>query len=274
MGASRIFISYSHKDEPYVRALARRIEGAGLEPWYFTESQSAGIHWPQRLLDVVSQASAVLVVISRASNSPDAEYVHSEVLLAQRERRAIIPLKIEQCSGPLDLMLAARNWINAWDGGDPLPRILAALPAHEVAGPAGLGADFALLTVDPAFRAHTGQRTLSLALPSSAALTEPGEPLTLCRIGRDPRGDLVFAATLTFVSRQHARVCALRGERGVSFMLFDDQSRHGTFVNGAPIAGSHTLSDGDRIGLGMARAMLHFEWVAPTGERVEGWEIG
>ncbi|NTU81037.1 MAG: TIR domain-containing protein [Chloroflexales bacterium] len=266
MSGTHLFISYSHKDEQYVRGLARRLIDAGIEPWYFTESQVPGISWPQRLLDAIGQARAVLVVISQASNSPEAEYVLSEVLLAQRERRFIIPLKIHPGRGPLDIMLAARNRINAWDGSDPLPRILAAIATQADAGPLGPATDVAQLSVAPQFREYANHATLDLALPAIPALLDSVAPVTLCRLGRDPRGDLVFAKALAFVSRQHARVSARSAPEGWAFILSDEGSSHGTFVNSSRIAEPHILLDGDQIGLGIPSPMLVFERLAVTGD--------
>lgn len=269
MSGSHIFISYSHQDERYVRELARRLREAGHDPWYFSESQPSGVNWAQRLLDVVSQARAVIVVISAASNSPAAEYVLAEVMLAQRERRFIIPLKIAPGGGPLDIVLAARNWVNAWDGADPLPRLLAAL-ATQLAPPPQPD-DIAQLSVAAEFRPHVSPHSFSLEPPGPAAFLEQGQPSILCRLGRDPRGDIVAARALAFVSRQHARI-AVRSQAGAAaFLLADEQSSHGTFVNGARITGPHELLDGDEIGLGTPRRMLVFSRLEPTGAPGEGW---
>lgn len=264
-----IFISYSHADEGYVRDLARRLEAASLKPWYFTESQTSGVNWAQRLTDVISQARAVLVVISAASNSPAAEYVLAEVMLAQRERRFIIPLRIAPSNGPLDVILAARNWVSALGGADPLPKILTALATQTSAS--ALPDDFAQLDVAPAFQVHLSPHRLNLVLPSAAAFVEQGQPTILCRLGRDPRNDIVATRELPFVSRQHARIYA-RIDAGVTtFLLADEQSRHGTFVNGARVTTPHPLFDGDAIGLGLPSSMLVFSRLAITAPPSEGW---
>jgi hypothetical protein len=224
------------------------------------------VSWPQRLVEVIRQAQAVLVIITSASNSSEAEYVLAEVMLAQRERRFIIPLKVDQSRGPLDIILAARNWITAWDGSDPLSKILAAIAAHvAVVGPPQ-GEDFAALSVDPTFRTYLNLESFNLSFPASAALLVQDESVTLCRLGRDPRGDIVVAGSLPYVSRQHAHIAAHTGSEGILFVLTDEQSRHGTYVNGARIDGSHTLLDGDHIGLGTPRCMLIFDRIAATAE--------
>jgi hypothetical protein len=263
-----LFISYSHKDEAYVRELARHLEAAGFQPWYFTESQPAGTSWAQQLLDAIVQARAVLVVISRASNAPEAEYVFAEVMLAQRERKQIIPLRIEPCTGPLDVLLASRNWLSALDGVDPIPRIVASLAYHPGGGSVAPADDYAQLIVHPGLREHFNRATIALE-PPAATLLVPPVTTVLCRIGRDPRNDLVVSGALVHVSRQHVQVQVRIDAAGTAFLLIDERSRHGTFVNGVRLAEPVVLRDGDEIGLGAPRCLLLFSRLEATGDPPE-----
>jgi two-component system cell cycle response regulator len=70
-------------------------------------------------------------------------------------------------------------------------------------------------------------------------------------IGRDP--DVAISLPDHSLSRQHARVTGAGG----TYKIEDLGSTNGTFVDGARIAGSHTLEDGCRIHLG-TRTVLHF----------------
>ena len=67
-------------------------------------------------------------------------------------------------------------------------------------------------------------------------------PFTL---GRQSDNDLTLLDSR--ISRRHARIT----EDDHGYMLEDDGSRHGTFVNGQRIAGPHRLMPGDQISLGV-----------------------
>ena len=67
-------------------------------------------------------------------------------------------------------------------------------------------------------------------------------PFTL---GRQSDNDLTLLDSR--ISRRHARIN--KDDHG--YVLEDDGSRHGTFVNGQRIAGPHRLLPGDQIGLGV-----------------------
>jgi len=60
-------------------------------------------------------------------------------------------------------------------------------------------------------------------------------------IGRDPNSGLVIPDRR--VSRQHAQIV----QRKEGFVLLDNDSKNGTFVNGERIAGEYHLQDGDEI---------------------------
>ncbi len=77
-------------------------------------------------------------------------------------------------------------------------------------------------------------------------------------LGRFPTCQIIVARPL--VSRYHARI-----ERdGPRYLLTDMGSANGTFVNGRPLRGPHTLKDQDRIGLGSPQEALCFLDPDPT----------
>jgi hypothetical protein len=63
-------------------------------------------------------------------------------------------------------------------------------------------------------------------------------------IGRDPEAAITIVDDL--VSRRHASV-EVNGDRAT---IEDLESRNGTWLNGVPISGPHSLRDGDRITIG------------------------
>jgi serine phosphatase RsbU (regulator of sigma subunit) len=74
-------------------------------------------------------------------------------------------------------------------------------------------------------------------------------PFTL---GRQSDNDLVLFDNR--ISRRHA--CIL--ENGEGYILQDEGSRHGTFLNGERVEGSAPLKSGDQIGLGVADYQIFF----------------
>lgn len=75
----------------------------------------------------------------------------------------------------------------------------------------------------------------------------------ICTIGRSLTCDIIIPAGS--VSRRHARI-----ERQDSYyILVDENSTHGTFVNGRRIQGPHLLRDQDVIGLSADAPILQFE---------------
>jgi phosphoserine phosphatase RsbU/P len=78
-------------------------------------------------------------------------------------------------------------------------------------------------------------------------------------IGRGTDRDLQLSGT--DVSRDHAEIA--RADSG--YVLRDRGSRHGTFVNGAPVS-THTLTHGDQIALGGEGAVMVFLSDDPTAE--------
>src|SRR5439155_3049410 len=68
-------------------------------------------------------ADAVVVVLSPVSVA--SEYVLKEILFAQAAKRRFIPVLLHPTELPLPL--ADLQWVDARDGHDPLPGILAAL---------------------------------------------------------------------------------------------------------------------------------------------------
>jgi len=75
---------------------------------------------------------------------------------------------------------------------------------------------------------------------------------TPCIIGRDTTCDIVVNRSV--VSRHHARI-EFNGQR---FVLYDNNSANGTFVNYRRLSEPHILQTQDLIGLGMTTSVLSF----------------
>jgi hypothetical protein len=75
--------------------------------------------------------------------------------------------------------------------------------------------------------------------PQAFALTRAG-----CTLGR--AGDCDIVVSRPFASRLHAKI----SHDGHYFVLADDDSANGTFVNGRKLSAPHKLKHGDQIGFG------------------------
>lgn len=80
-----------------------------------------------------------------------------------------------------------------------------------------------------------------------------------CTIGRAALCDVVIYNRKE-VSRLHARI----EPDGPRFVIRDQNSANGTFVNGVRIRGPHVLQDRDAIGLGVPAPLLRFVDIDPT----------
>ena len=103
----------------------------------------------------------------------------------------------------------------------------------------------------------SGQPAKIHALPPHVEDVAPAEyELTpdLCIIGR--RKTCQIVVNLAPVSRSHAWIEI--SEHGPRYILYDNRSTNGTFVNGLRIDKPHVLSHDDEIGLGSVVPILHF----------------
>jgi len=85
--------------------------------------------------------------------------------------------------------------------------------------------------------------------------------------GRDPSCDAAFSPSLAMVSRRHASI-RLEGDK---FIVEDNGSFNGTFVNEQRIAAPTPLYHGDRVTFGIGGPVVRFD--SPTQMPPEGAEI-
>src|SRR5436309_5163026 len=85
-------------------------------------------------------------------------------------------------------------------------------------------------------------------------------------IGRAPNSDILLSKD-KLTSRRHATV---RYENS-NYVLYDERSANGTFVNGQQLEEMipHTLHDGDHVGIGEHELVFHGASSAPSGENAD-----
>jgi len=102
--ARQVFISHSHNDKAFVRALARQLESAGIAPWLDEADLNAGDTLVERLQKAVAATPVLIVVLSKASVA--SPWVKREVRTALLGHGGapgnivVIPVLKEHCQVP------------------------------------------------------------------------------------------------------------------------------------------------------------------------------
>jgi formylglycine-generating enzyme required for sulfatase activity len=111
----KVFLCHSTGDKPAVRALYKRLQADGFDPWLDEEDLLPGQEWEKEIPQAVRAAGAIIVCLSRNSITKEG-YVQKEIgdaLNVAEEKPEgtlfIFPLKLEECEIPRRL--------NRWQAG-------------------------------------------------------------------------------------------------------------------------------------------------------------
>lgn len=99
-----IFISYSHKDKAFVDRLAIQLVRRNVNVWLDRWELSVGDSLIERVQDAVDGASALLVILSKASVSSEwcKKELSAGLLRELEERRVVVmPVMLEECDVPV-----------------------------------------------------------------------------------------------------------------------------------------------------------------------------
>lgn len=91
-----VFLSYSTKDYFFAELADIKLAEAGIKLWRDQSQLRAGTDWRQGIEKAISECLAVLVVLS--TNSAESSYVTFEWAYALGKGKAVIPLKLTECS--------------------------------------------------------------------------------------------------------------------------------------------------------------------------------
>jgi len=91
-----VFLSYSKKDHFFAELVDIKLTEAGIKLWRDQGQLLAGMDWRQGIEKGISSSLAVLVALS--ANSAESSYVTFEWAYALGKGRAIIPMKLNECS--------------------------------------------------------------------------------------------------------------------------------------------------------------------------------
>src|SRR5262249_24827011 len=109
-----VFISYSSKDKDDADAVCHHLEDRGIKCWIAPRDIDGGKCYSESICDGVEQASILLLTLS--ANSNVSAGVASEVEIAFRNRKTIIPFRIENVlpSKKLLFFVSSVHWLDAF----------------------------------------------------------------------------------------------------------------------------------------------------------------
>lgn len=108
----KVFISHSTVDRSTVELIVERLTANGIDVWISHKDIDGQAQYSEQIERAIRECIAIVVVISRASNS--SPEVLKEVELGLKSRRAILPVVIEageRPQGGLAYHLSAHNWL-------------------------------------------------------------------------------------------------------------------------------------------------------------------
>lgn len=90
---SHFFVSYAHNDSNIVKKLISSIKNRNYPVW-FDEELNVGDRWRDELARAIIDSTGVIVMMSPASAT--SEYVQSEVSLARKTNRRVLPVMLSE----------------------------------------------------------------------------------------------------------------------------------------------------------------------------------
>lgn len=118
------FISYNMRDKPQVSSFVTDVEKAGGRCWMFERDQAAAAQWAAEIVRALRQSERVIVFLTpRSCASP---HVCRELTLADRFQKPILPVMLEPCDPPDDVVyfLASLHELRVFEVGEEAARRL------------------------------------------------------------------------------------------------------------------------------------------------------
>lgn len=114
-----VFISYSRKDEAFIKQLYQELTGRGISAWYDRENIGVATHWPSQIVEGIRDCKVFVLAVS--PDSAASVNVRKEVDLAQRYQKQIVPLIWRKTEIPvaMEYQLAGIQWIEFNESASP-----------------------------------------------------------------------------------------------------------------------------------------------------------
>ena len=128
-----LFMSYAHGDRKEVQRLAREFHDLGFDIWIDTRGLVGGTLWESEIVKAIKNCDFFLLFIS--SNSIRSDSVRRELDIAYKNKKNIIPLRLEKVSIPpeWEFQTIGIQWIECSEGGWK-SRLLVALGDRGIRG--------------------------------------------------------------------------------------------------------------------------------------------
>lgn len=110
----KVFICYSNRDVAYAHSTCRALEDAGIGCWMASRDISPSRDWAEEIIDAISGASIMVLVLSSSSNN--SPQVRREVERAVSKNVPVLPLRVEDVplSKSLEYFISTHQWLDAF----------------------------------------------------------------------------------------------------------------------------------------------------------------
>lgn len=92
----KVFLNYAIEDKQRVLPLYQKLEEFGFKPWMDSHNLDAGEDWKDKILEQIKESDLFIACLSKQSIGKTS-VVQQEIENAIKEKRNIIPLKLEEC---------------------------------------------------------------------------------------------------------------------------------------------------------------------------------
>jgi TIR domain len=112
--AQDVFISHSSRDRIEAEATCQALESRGISCWMAPRNIRPGADWSESIIDALSQAKVMVVIISHHAN--DSQQLRREVERGANRGMVIIPMRIENVppARSLEYFLSTSHWLDAF----------------------------------------------------------------------------------------------------------------------------------------------------------------
>jgi hypothetical protein len=109
-----VFVSYSSADRLIAEAVCAALGSEGIRTFLAHRDNQGGAMWDESLLDALEGATALVVIVSAASNA--SLMVKREIVLAASLEKPIVPFRVQDISPgrSIKFFLAVHHWIDAF----------------------------------------------------------------------------------------------------------------------------------------------------------------